>query len=291
MGPAALAALGRLRARREAVILFDAAYEAYIREPGVPHSIYEIEGAREVAIEFRSFSKIGGLHRHPLRVHGRPQGARGPRRPTGERVEPQRAVAPPAVDEVQRRALHRPEGGRRRLHATRASARCGPDRLLHGERADHPRGPRRRRPHRVRRRQRALPLGQDAAGPRLVGLLRHAAERGPRGRHARRRLRPERRGLSSASPPSASRAQTEEAVERIKTRSARCRRLQRQVSGAGRARGPLSTTIGRPGARDRSSPSTAGRRPALRHGTASRSGPRTSPFHDGRGSSRPARDA
>ena len=44
-----------------AVILFDAAYEAFIREDGVPHSIYEIEGAKEVAIEFRSFSKTAGF--------------------------------------------------------------------------------------------------------------------------------------------------------------------------------------------------------------------------------------
>jgi LL-diaminopimelate aminotransferase len=44
-----------------AVLLFDAAYEAYIREPDVPHSIYEIEGAREVAIEFRSYSKTAGF--------------------------------------------------------------------------------------------------------------------------------------------------------------------------------------------------------------------------------------
>lgn len=43
------------------IILFDAAYEAYITEPGVPHSIYEIEGARDCAIEFRSFSKHGGF--------------------------------------------------------------------------------------------------------------------------------------------------------------------------------------------------------------------------------------
>src|SRR5437016_12188421 len=44
-----------------AVILYDAAYEAYIRDPAIPHSIYEIEGAREVAIEFRSFSKPAGF--------------------------------------------------------------------------------------------------------------------------------------------------------------------------------------------------------------------------------------
>lgn len=44
-----------------AVILYDAAYEAYISEEGVPHSIYEIDGARDVAIEFRSFSKNAGF--------------------------------------------------------------------------------------------------------------------------------------------------------------------------------------------------------------------------------------
>jgi len=43
------------------VILFDAAYEAYITEEGIPHSIFEVEGAREVAVEFRSFSKTAGF--------------------------------------------------------------------------------------------------------------------------------------------------------------------------------------------------------------------------------------
>ncbi len=45
----------------KAIILFDAAYEAFITEENVPHSIYEIEGAKEVAIEFRSFSKTAGF--------------------------------------------------------------------------------------------------------------------------------------------------------------------------------------------------------------------------------------
>lgn len=47
--------------QQNSVILFDAAYEAFITEENVPHSIYEIEGAREVAIEFRSFSKTAGF--------------------------------------------------------------------------------------------------------------------------------------------------------------------------------------------------------------------------------------
>jgi LL-diaminopimelate aminotransferase len=45
----------------KAVILFDAAYEAFIRDEEIPHSIYEIDGAREVAIEFRSYSKTAGF--------------------------------------------------------------------------------------------------------------------------------------------------------------------------------------------------------------------------------------
>lgn len=45
----------------KAVILFDGAYEAFITTPDVPHSIYEIEGAKEVAVEFRSFSKTAGF--------------------------------------------------------------------------------------------------------------------------------------------------------------------------------------------------------------------------------------
>lgn len=43
------------------IILFDAAYEAFITEEDVPHTIYEIEGAKEVAIEFKSFSKTAGF--------------------------------------------------------------------------------------------------------------------------------------------------------------------------------------------------------------------------------------
>lgn len=49
-------------ARRErCVILFDSAYEAFITDPDVPHNIYELDGAQEVAVEFRSFSKTAGF--------------------------------------------------------------------------------------------------------------------------------------------------------------------------------------------------------------------------------------
>ncbi|BAZ09367.1 L,L-diaminopimelate aminotransferase [Calothrix sp. NIES-4071] len=47
--------------RNGSIIFFDAAYEAFINDPDIPHSIYEIEGARDCAIEFRSFSKNAGF--------------------------------------------------------------------------------------------------------------------------------------------------------------------------------------------------------------------------------------
>lgn len=47
--------------REGAVILFDSAYEAFITEENVPHSIYELDGAKQCAIEFRSFSKTAGF--------------------------------------------------------------------------------------------------------------------------------------------------------------------------------------------------------------------------------------
>ena len=47
--------------QNKALILFDAAYEAFVQDPELPRSIFEIEGAREVAVEFRSFSKNAGF--------------------------------------------------------------------------------------------------------------------------------------------------------------------------------------------------------------------------------------
>ncbi len=49
--------MGDYALANDTLILFDAAYEAYIQDADVPHSIYEIKGAKKCAIEFRSFSK------------------------------------------------------------------------------------------------------------------------------------------------------------------------------------------------------------------------------------------
>lgn len=47
--------------KNDAIIFYDAAYEAYIQDENIPHSIYEIKGARKVAVEFHSFSKTAGF--------------------------------------------------------------------------------------------------------------------------------------------------------------------------------------------------------------------------------------
>ena len=56
-----LAAWVRYALENDALILYDSAYEAFIRDSELPHSIYEIEGARNCALEFRSFSKTAGF--------------------------------------------------------------------------------------------------------------------------------------------------------------------------------------------------------------------------------------
>lgn len=47
--------------KNHSIIMYDAAYEAYIQDPAIPHSIYEIEGAKDCAIEFHSYSKTAGF--------------------------------------------------------------------------------------------------------------------------------------------------------------------------------------------------------------------------------------
>ena len=68
------------------ILFFDAAYEAYISDPTIPHSIYEIPGARDVAIEFRSFSKLAGFTGTRCAFTVVPKSLRG-RTPAREEVE------------------------------------------------------------------------------------------------------------------------------------------------------------------------------------------------------------
>ena len=70
----------------DALILFDAAYEAFIQDPELPHSIYEIDGARQCAIEFRSFSKNAGFTGTRCALTVVPKGLMGTAA-NGEKVE------------------------------------------------------------------------------------------------------------------------------------------------------------------------------------------------------------
>ena len=70
----------------KALILFDAAYEAFIQDPAIPHSIFEIEGARQCAIEFRSFSKNAGFTGTRCALTVVPKGLMGTSA-SGEQVE------------------------------------------------------------------------------------------------------------------------------------------------------------------------------------------------------------
>lgn len=102
----------------DAVIFFDAAYESYIREPGIPHSIYEIEGARDVAIEFRSYSKTAGFTGLrcgfvvvPKTVTGRaPDGARISLHALWGRRQSTKYNACPYIVQRAAEAAHSPQG-------------------------------------------------------------------------------------------------------------------------------------------------------------------------------------
>lgn len=117
------------------LILFDAAYEAYIQEDGIPHSIYEVEGAREVAIEFRSFSKNAGF-----------TGTRCAFTVVPEELEvPDSSGRMHSVRELWNRrqttkfngVSYRSRGCRGRLHTRGTEGDRGIHRLLHGECPDN----------------------------------------------------------------------------------------------------------------------------------------------------------
>lgn len=102
----------------EAILLFDAAYEAYIRDPDIPHSIYEVPGAKEVAIEFRSFSKTAGFTGTrcaytvvPNEVHARgPDGSWVSLNALWDRRQSTKFNGVPYVIQVGAAAIYTPEG-------------------------------------------------------------------------------------------------------------------------------------------------------------------------------------
>ncbi len=102
------------------LLLFDSAYEAYVREPDVPRSIYEISGAKEVAIEFRSFSKTAGFTGLrlgytvvPKQLSGLDsQGRKVPLNPLWRRRQTTKFNGASYLTQCAARALYSPEGQR-----------------------------------------------------------------------------------------------------------------------------------------------------------------------------------
>lgn len=102
------------------LLLFDSAYEAYVREPDVPRSIYEIPGAKEVAIEFRSFSKTAGFTGLRLGYTVVPkqlcgldsQGRKVPLNPLWRRRQTTKFNGASYLTQCAARALYSPEGQR-----------------------------------------------------------------------------------------------------------------------------------------------------------------------------------
>ena len=150
-----------------AVIFFDAAYEAFVSDPALPTSIFEIEGARECAVEFCSFSKSAGFTN----------------------------VAAPSDHQIQRRELCRPTRGGSRSRQTGQIREQEERGLLHAKRPRHTRGVGGRRHMAHGRGGFAVHLDALSARDEFVGLLRSAARAGGGGRHAGRRVRETGRGL------------------------------------------------------------------------------------------------
>ena len=177
----------------EALLLFDAAYEAYISQPNIPHSIFEIPGARECAVELRSFSKNGGFTGvrcgftvMPKSLLARTEsGKKMPLHPLWHRRWSTKANSVSYPVQRGAAALYTPEG-RQQIR--------GIDRSLHGQRKDSARSRGQSRHDGFRRRKRALHLGENARWPDKLANVRSHAARLKRSYHARRGLwRPRRR--------------------------------------------------------------------------------------------------
>ena len=150
----------------KAVILYDSAYEAFITQDDVPHTIYEIEGARTCAIEFRSFSKTAGFTGNrcaytvvPMELER--DGAK--LNALWNRRQCTKFNGVPYVIQRGAAAVYTEEGQRQIKETTR---------LLSGERPGHPGGPDRCRSHLLWRRERPLHLAQDPRRHGLLGVLR-----------------------------------------------------------------------------------------------------------------------
>lgn len=151
------------------IIFFDAAYEAFITDPAIPHSIYEIDGARDCAIEFRSFSKNAGFTGTRCALTVVPQSLRGragmavryPSTASGTGGSPPNLMGSPTLC----------SGGRRRSIPPRARLKSRPWSAFTWKCPHHSRTVNGCGPAGLRWRQCPLRLGENPQRPLQLGLL------------------------------------------------------------------------------------------------------------------------
>ena len=170
--------------KNDTLIFYDAAYEAYITDPDIPHSIYEIKGAKKCAIEFHSYSKTAGFTGVRCGYTVVPKelsastldGGRIPLNPLWNRRQCTKFNGTSYISQRAAEAIYSPEG----------KEQVRPPDTFHTEGTGIPG---------IRRRERTVHLDEGAAGKRLMEVLPGPALRSPCGMYARRRLRTEWRGI------------------------------------------------------------------------------------------------
>ena len=198
----------------DTLLIFDGAYEAYIQHPDIPHSIYEIKGAKKVAIEFRSFSKTAGFTGVrcgytviPKELTGGTlAGKRIPLTPLWRRHQETKFNGTSYITQRGAEAIYTPEGKR-----TGES----PHPVLYEQRPTHETGAHQHRAENRRRRRRAILVGKGSRRAFLVEVLRKTIIRSSGCDHSRCRFRTERRRLPAPYGFREKKERIQEAMQRL----------------------------------------------------------------------------
>lgn len=180
----------------DALIIFDAAYERYIQDPDIPHSIYEIKGAKKVAIEFRSFSKTAGFTGVrcgymviPKEVTAATlEGKRIPLNKLWLRRQSTKFNGVSYITQRGAEAIYTPEG----KEQVKAMVQYYMDNARIMKRCS------RRQAYNFWRRKRSVSMDKSTGQPDFLEVLRQTSVRSTSGKHARSWFRPKRRRLCTS---------------------------------------------------------------------------------------------
>ena len=173
-----LTAWVRWARQNDSVLIFDAAYDAFIQDDDLPHSIYEIDGATRVRDRDAQLLEARGLHGRALCVHGGAAATGGHHLEGRARLPRGSLVAAPG-HEIQQRPVPGAARGGGRLFARGPQADRRAGRLLHAQRGAAAGRSADGGVRSLRRRARPLRVDEDARWHVVVGLLRRTALQGP----------------------------------------------------------------------------------------------------------------